>query len=272
MHPALVASLRPSHKRRVPELFDHQLRALRRDRAVRSGIETFLYDRAFDDCLDRLSSVRATFSNVLLAGCPNPNWRSRFGDASVSVIDPSPLMAQLAGGQCADLETLPFEPEQFDLIVTVGLLDSANELPLAAAALNLVLKPGGLLLGAIGGGQSLPNLRGAMLAADAVTGQAVPHIHPRIEAPALAQLITAAGFIEPVVDIDRVELGYRSLDGLVRDLRGMGMTNILAARSHRPVTRASLESARSAFINGATRTVEQIEILHFAAWKSGAGI
>jgi SAM-dependent methyltransferase len=255
----------------VPELFDHRLRALRRDRAVRSGLDTFLYDRAFDDCLDRLAAIRRRFPNVLLAGCPNPEWKGHFGAAEVSIIDPGPLLAERAGGQRADLETLPFDAGQFDLVVTIGLLDSANQLPLAAAALNLILKPGGLLLGAIAGGHSLPGLRRAMLAADASTGQAAPHVHPRIEAPALAQLLTAAGFLEPVVDIDRVELSYGSLDSLVRDLRAMGMTNILKARSRHPVSPHALKAARTAFLAGAERTLEQVEILHFAAWKSEAG-
>jgi len=253
----------------VPELFDHRLRALRRDRAVRSGVETFLYDRAFDDCMDRLADVREIFADALLVGCVNPDWPGRVGAANVSIVDPSPLMAQDAGGQCADLESLPFEGEQFDLVVTIGLLDTANELRLAAAALSLVLKPGGLLLGAIAGGNSLPGLRRAMLAADAATGQTTAHVHPRIEATALAQLLSASGFVEPVVDVDRVDLRYGSLDSLVCDLRGMGMTNILAARSRRPLSRASLEAARAAFLNGKDRAVEQIEILHFAAWKPG---
>jgi SAM-dependent methyltransferase len=255
----------------VPELFDHHLRALRRDRAVRSGLETFLYDRAFDDCMDRLAAIRRRFSKVLLAGCPNPEWKGHFGAAEVSIVDPGLLMAERAGGQRADLETLPFDAEQFDLIVTIGLLDSANQLPLAAAGLNLILKPGGLLLGAIAGGHSLPSLRRAMLAGDASTGQATPHVHPRIEAPALAQLLTAAGFLEPVIDIDRVELSYGTLDSLISDLRAMGMTNVLKARSRHPLSRRALLAARSAFLEGAERTLEHVEILHFAAWKSEAG-
>jgi SAM-dependent methyltransferase len=250
----------------MPDLFDHRLLALRRDRAATNGVETFLYDRAFEDCLDRLADIRRDFPDVLLAGCPNSAWRDRLAPGTVVILDPSPLMAG-PDGHVAGLESLPFGPACFDLAVTVGLLDSANNLALAAAALHLVLKPGGLLIGAIPGGRSFPRLRTAMLAADAVSGQASPHVHPRIEAPALAQLLSAAGFAQPVVDVDRVTLGYKSLDSLVRDLRAMGGTNILHARSRRPLSRASLEQARAAFMDGADRADEQIEILHFAAWK-----
>jgi SAM-dependent methyltransferase len=248
-------------------LFDHRLRALRRDRAARTGPELFLYDRAFDDCLERLADIRSEFSDVLLIGCPNPAWPHSLGSRRVTVVDPGPLMAELAGGQCAELETLPFDGGTFDLVLCIGVLDTANLLPLAAAALHLVLKPGGLLLGAIAGGQSLPRLRKAMLAADAVAGHASPRLHPRIEGPGLAQLLTEAGFSMPVVDVDRVVLDYPSLDGLVRDLRAMGTTNILNARSLLPISRAAFAAARAAFLDGAPRAEEQVDILHFAAWR-----
>jgi hypothetical protein len=226
-----------------------------------------LYNRAFDDCLERLADIRSEFADVLLAGCPNPDWPQRLSAKRVTVIDPGPLMAARAGGTCADLESLPFDGGGFDLVVCLGVLDTANNLPLATAALQLVLKRGGLLMGAIAGGHSLPRLRQAMRAADSVGGFASPHVHPRIEGPGLANLLTAAGFSMPVIDVDRVELGYGSLDALVRDLRAMGATNILSARSRRPLGRNALEAARTAFLDGAEKAAEVVEILHFAAWK-----
>ncbi len=249
-------------------LFDHRLRNLRRDRAARKGIEPFLFDRAFDECLQRLGDIRSEFRDVLLAGCPVEDWPLRIPGKHVSSIDPGSQMARTAGGTCADLESLPFAAGQFDLVLTVGLLDTANDLALAATAMHLVLKPGGLLLGAIVGGDSFPRLRQAMLAADSIAGSASPHVHPRIEGPALARLLTECGFTMPVVDVDRVEIGYRSLDSLVSDLRAMGGTNILLARSRRALGRSSLTRAREAFMDGAERVVEQVDILHFAAWKA----
>lgn len=242
---------------------------MRRDRASRSGIQTFLYDRAFDECVERLADIRTEFRNVLLAGCPNGDWPIRFAPRQVSVIDPGPLMAAKAGGQCADLESLPFDAGRFDLLISVGLLDTANDLGLAAAAAHFVLKPGGLLIGAIVGGDSFPRLRQAMLAADSVRGSASPHLHPRIEAPALARLLTESGFAMPVVDVDRVEIGYRSLDDLVSDLRAIGATNVLHTRSTRSLGRKSLKRAQEAFLGGRERVAERVDILHFAAWRPG---
>ena len=69
-----------------------------------------------------------------------------------------------------------------------------------------------------------------MRSADSVVGVAAPHVHPRVEAAALAPLLEQAGFVRPVVDVDRVQVSYASLATLVGDLRAMGATNILAAR------------------------------------------
>jgi hypothetical protein len=126
-----------------------------------------------------------------------------------------------------------------------------------------------LIIGAVSGGDTLPQLRSAMRAADAVAGVAAPHIHPRIEAAALAPLLSETGFIDPVVDVDRVIASYRSLERLVADLRAMGATNVLNARP-RFVGRSARAAAIRDFAAAGDRerTVETFEILHFAAWTA----
>jgi hypothetical protein len=111
-----------------------------------------------------------------------------------------------------------------------------------------------------------------MRAADQVSGKAQPHVHPRIEASALAPLLSAAGFQMPVVDVDRVQVAYRSFDRLVRDLRAMGATNLLTERPRRALARAEREAAAASFTaaGDGDRTVETFEILHFAAWTTAA--
>jgi hypothetical protein len=99
-------------------------------------------------------------------------------------------------------------------------------------------------------------------------GIAAPHVHPRIEPAALAALLSAAGFADPVVDLDPVRVSYRSLKGLVADLRRMAATNVMRARPRRPLSRAAFEAARNAFADSSHegRTTEIFELLHFAAW------
>ncbi|MCY7398397.1 MAG: SAM-dependent methyltransferase, partial [Sphingomonas bacterium] len=62
-----------------PDLFDRRLRALRRDRAARTGPELFLNERAFAECLDRLGDIKRRFTHALLIGVPDPGWIDRLG-------------------------------------------------------------------------------------------------------------------------------------------------------------------------------------------------
>jgi hypothetical protein len=255
----------------VPELFDMELRAMRRDRAARHGPELFLLERAFDDCLDRISLMQAHFGRALLIGCPDPSWPERLREfaTTVEVRDPGTVFAAAAGG--APIIEDAWEPEQaaYDLILAVGTLDTVNDLPRALLTLRWAMQPGGLLIGALPGGDALPRLRAAMRAADAVSGTATPHVHPRVEAASLVSLLASAGFLNPVVDVDRVQVSYRSLAALVRDLRRMGSTNILRQRSRQPLSRRSYLAAEQDFASGTDggRTIETFEIVHFASWS-----
>jgi hypothetical protein len=253
----------------VPALFDIELRALRRDRAARAGADLFLHQRAFDDCLERLVLMQRRFECALLIGCPDASWPGRLTVAGqVDVRDPGPLFATGAKGETI-VEDQWHPPEAaYDLVLAIGTLDTVNDLPLALRLIRHAMRGGGLFLGALSGGDTLPQLRYAMRAADAASA-AAPHVHPRIEAAALAPLLANAGFIDPVVDVDRVSVSYGSLGRLVADLRAMGATSLLSARP-KFLGKPAHAAARSAFASrgDAARTVEIFEILHFAAWAS----
>jgi len=258
----------------VPDLFDMELRALRRDRAARIGPELFLYERAFADCLDRISLLRRHFQHGLLIGCPDPHWPERLRQVSneVTVRDPGPLFAAAAGGQTIVEDYWEPSAAGYDLILALGTLDTVNDLPLALRLVRHAMRDDGLFIGAVSGGDTLPVLRSAMRASDLVTGAAAPHVHPRVEASALAQLLGDAGFHRQVVDIDRVPVSYPSLDRLVGDLRAMGATNALLGRQ-RFVGREGRAAALRAFSDAGegSRTTETFEILHFAAWTAVEG-
>jgi len=251
------------------ELFDMNLRAMRRDRAARLGAALFLYERAFQDILERLSGINRGFSSALLIGTPDPGWPSRLANSAerVATLDPGPAFALAAGGERAVEDELDLQPASFDLVVAMGTLDTVNDLAGALLRLRFLLKPDSLLIGVMSGGDTLPRLRQAMRAADSVTGGASPHVHPRIEPASLARLLGSAGFAMPVVDVDRISVAYRNLRQLVGDLRSMGATNILNGRSRESLGRAALAAAEDDFNSGPDeRTTETFELLHFAAW------
>lgn len=243
-------------------IFDQQALALRRQRAMRQGPRLFLAERAIEDIGERLDFVGKRFGRALLAGCPDPRLAEPLGASAEQLV----LVPGLE-------EVASFPPASFDLLITLGLLDTAPELPTVLQVLRYLLAPNGLWVGAFAGNNSLPLLRAAMLAADREDERGVtPRAHPMIEASAFAGLLQDAGFVAPVVDIDRVKLRYRRFDDLVADLRGMGATNVLASRSRRPVLRKSLAAARAAFAGAGAKDgqVETVEIIHFAAWTAAA--
>jgi hypothetical protein len=254
----------------VPDLFDMQLRALRRDRTARIGPELFLYERAFDECLDRISLLHRRFERALLIGSPDWDWPSRLSEfaSDVDVRDPGPLFARAASGETIVEDRWTPEADSYNLVLAIGTLDSVNELPRALIATRFAMRPEGLFIGALSGGDTLPQLRSAMRTADQVSGAASPHVHPRIEAAALAPLLSAAGFINAVVDVDRAQVSYPSLSRLVADLRRMAATNILTARARTPLSRAAAAAATKSFADSSEngRTTETFEILHFACW------
>ena len=206
--------------------------------------------------MDRLSLVQRRFAKALLIGCVNPEWQERLSARAGSV------------DAIEQQDMIQVEPASYDLCVSLGVLDTVDELPHALLAIRFALAPDSLAVGAFSGGDTLPALRAAMRAADESMGAATPHVHPRIEPSALAHLLSDAGFTMPVVDVDRVDVSYRDLPHLVRDLRAMGATNILSARSRKSLTRSAAHAAASQFSSQSEdgRVTERFEILHFAAW------
>ncbi|MEO6112828.1 MAG: SAM-dependent methyltransferase [Sphingomicrobium sp.] len=252
------------------DLFDRHLRGLRRDRAARQGRDPFLLERAFDDCLERLTGIARRFDRALLLGCPSPDWPRRLGDHArhIEVVDPGPRFAATASGTLIEEDRHDFGTERFDLCLAIGTLDTVNQLPLALHNIRRALVPDAPLIGTIAGGNSLPALRAALIEGDRGMGRAVARTHPRIESPALAGLLHAAGFTMAVVDIDRVRLRYRSLIELVRDLRGMAATSQLAERPP-PLSRSAFDRAARAFAlaGDGERTDEQVDLIHFIGWS-----
>jgi NADH dehydrogenase [ubiquinone] 1 alpha subcomplex assembly factor 5 len=249
--------------------FDRQLRRLRRDRAQRQGVDLFLLDRAFADCLERVQAIARPFRHALLIGAPSPGWRVALEAVAgtVAVVDPGRLFAGAAHGQAADEDRFDYGEDRYDLVVAVGTLDTVNDLPLALQLVRRAMRADACLIGAVAGGELLPALRAALIEADRDSGRVVARVHPRIDGPTLTALLASAGFDQPVVDVDRVTLRYRRLADLVRDLRAMGATNIMDSVRF-PLTRTAWARAAASFDAAGTdgRTAETVDILHFLAW------
>jgi SAM-dependent methyltransferase len=253
--------------------FDRMLRRLRRDRAAVAGIgdADYLHRLAADEMLDRLDLVKRDFRRVLHVGCGSPYLSEQLRARGMEVVsaDSGFGFARAAGGVQCDEDRLPFGDGLFDLVVSVGVLDSVNDLPGALILIRRALKPDGLFLGAFAGAGSLPRLRAAMYAADEAEGGASPRIHPQIDVRSAGDLLTRAGFTLPVADMIEVDIRFPSLFGLVADLRAMGATNVLASRG-KPLSRRGIAAAASAFAEAAEedgKTRERFEIVQLTAWS-----
>lgn len=256
--------------------FDRRLRRLRRDRgASRFGEADYLFRAVADELVERLSLVKRDFRRALDLGCAEGYLTRRLRERGMEVVscDAGGRFARAMGGVHADEDRLPFEPESFDLAVSVGALDSVNDLPGALIQIRRALRPDGLFLGAFAGAGSLARLKRAMLAADAADGRAAPRIHPQVEVRAAGDLLARAGFALPVVDVQSIDVRFPHMLRLVADLRAMGATNVLAERGP-PLTRAGLAAAIAEFASAADaegKTTEKFEIVHVLGWAPGPG-
>lgn len=249
----------------VPAIFSEQrrvARALRSEqrRSTRSDAATFLIDAMADDMVERLSFVRhAPQASLVIGACTAPlaDHLSR-DSARLEVSTATNPADPLAGG--------PFE-----FIGVLGQLDSVNDLPGALIHLRQGLTPNGLVIASFIGGQSLPALRAAMLAAE--PDRPAARLHPLVDPRAAPQLLQRAGWKDPVVDSYRLTVRYPDLDRLVADLRDTGLGNALA-RPAAPLGKAALARAYAAFMARADadgKVAETFEIITLTGRRSWAG-
>lgn len=244
----------------VPAIFDRTARRMRRDRAAPNyARHAFLHDWMLEGIHDRLGAVRRGFADVLDLGCAD--GRFALPGAAITRCDPGAVFA--GGGVQADEDRLPFDPAQFDLVVSAGVLDTVDDLPGALTLIRRALRPGGLFLGAFAGAGSLPALRAALRTAD----PGAARIHPQIDLRAAGDLLLRAGFALPVADTEVLRARYPDLVTLAHDLRGMAASSVLAGRT--PLTRSKLAAAIAAFTELADpdgRIGESFAVIFLTGW------
>jgi len=215
----------------APILFDRALLARRLARARRDGAVTFLLDRVAEDMADRLQAVSRSFSAAADVWTPG----TRLADALRGRV------ASVDAIEFSESESLGLPPDTLDLVVSALAFQFVNDLPGVLAQIRRALKPDGLLLAALLGGDTLTELRQSFAAAEAeCEGGVSPRIVPFADLRDVGALLQRAGFALPVTDVDRVVVRYASAFALMADLRRMGATNVLRERRHTPTRRATL--------------------------------
>ncbi|MEA2929700.1 MAG: hypothetical protein QOG38_2128 [Hyphomicrobiales bacterium] len=254
-----------------PLIFDRLLLRARRQRARALGPATFLLDRVALDLADRLDAVLREFAVTVDLGTPTDAVRRALaGRKSIGTLIAADVLAAEGLAVIAD-EALPFRDGSLDLVVSALALQFVNDLPGMLIQIRRALKPDGLFLAALLGGDTLTELRQAFAASEAeVEGGASPHVAPFADVRELGALLQRAGFALPVADADRLTVRYASPFALMADLRRMGGTNALAERRRMPLRRATL--ARMAdiyaerFADGDGRIRATFEIVWLSGW------
>jgi SAM-dependent methyltransferase len=211
--------------------------AIRRHRERAAGLDPagrFLRREVQARLADRLADIRRGFSRVLDLGSGEGELGALLGGAPdlVVALDPAYRFARRAPVAVVGEEAfLPFAEASFDLVVSTLGLHWVDDLPGALIQLRRVLRPDGLLLAALFGGETLHELRAALTLAELeLTGGARPRVSPVADLRDLAGLLQRAGFALPVAETDRLTLTYPSAFALLAELRALGETSALAER------------------------------------------
>ncbi len=225
----------------APNVFDRDLVRRRMARAERTGYADFLLQRALEDLAERLATVKRDFPLALDLGTPGQGAGAVLAATGRVREVVRAGMAGTPGMVAADEERLPFAPETFDLAVSLLSLQQVNDLPGALIQIRRALKPDGLFVGCLFGGQTLSELRQAFAAAEAeLEGGISPRVAPFADVRDLGGLLQRAGLALPVADAETVTVRYASVFGLMADLRAMGLTNALVERRRTPLRRGTL--------------------------------
>lgn len=259
-----------------PIVFDRQLLRARRRRAERLGVSDFLIERVADEMAERLSVVLRQFDFAVDLGTPGESVRRALaaGGKVGTIVAASPLATSAPAGALAvvaDEEALPFRDGALDLVVSALSLQLVNDLPGALVQIRRALRPDGLLLAALLGGETLTELRQAFAEAEAEIEDGIsPRVAPFADLRELGALLQRTGFALPVTDVDRVTVRYASPLALMQDLRRMGATNVLTERRRKPLRRATLmrmlEIYGERFADADGRVRATFEIVWLSGW------
>lgn len=263
-------------------IFDRTLLARRRARAAvhRDGDAEadFLLREVARDLAGRVSLIKRTFPLALDLGTHTgavADAISRLDNVG-TVIRAERVGAFLRGQPgpriVCDEELLPFAHGRLDLVVSGLALQWVNDLPGTLAQIARALKPDGLFLAALPGGDTLKELRAVLVQAESeVTGGAAPRIAPFVEVRDMGGLLQRAGLALPVADCDRLTIAYDTMFDLMRDLRAMGATSVLRERPRKPLRRAVIARAGALyaqrFARPDGRVTATFEIVTATGWR-----
>lgn len=171
-----------------------------------------------------------------------------------------------------DEENLSWSDKPLDLVVSNLALHTVNDLPKALSTLcNTILKPDGLLVISLFGGETLFALKQSMMEAESeIYGGVAARIAPKIDMKTMGWLIQRCGFNLPTIDFETVNVSYDNIYGLMHDLRGMGENRVHNSSAPYNVSRRYFEKVdnlyRKNFGDDNGKLQATFDIIYAVAW------
>jgi SAM-dependent methyltransferase len=236
------------------QLVDRQALDAHRSRPRAESV-TFVSDEVHAELHERLAGVNRTFKNVAIVGKGESLLAQHFPDAEF----------------VSDEDTLEFDGSAYDLIIHDMCLHWSNDPVGQLVQCRLALKPDGLFLATLFGGQTLHELRSVLAEAEIeVSGGLSPRVAPMGEIRDLGALLQRAGFALPVADSFCLNASYENQYGLMKDLRGMAETNVLSQRirhfTPRRLFDTSAKKYAESFPSENARIAATFEIVTLTGW------
>jgi len=251
----------------VPKIFDPQQRRHQR-RKLSAGDHDFLLRRSGEDIIDRVCGMTRDFETAFI-----------FAPAFLSDLFTSSLADKITtlnfqashDPDAPDPENWQFTNQSYDLIIVHWELHCVNDVPGSLRQILNALKPDGLFLTCLPGGDTLAPLRQSFLIADSQTlNGAIPRVHPFTTLQDLASLMQRAGFALPVVDCDNIRVRYDDALFLLRDIQNMGEGNCLIQRGKTGLRRDTILVMRDHYKNNFSdpdsRIFAPFDLLYATGW------
>ncbi|KAK2658421.1 hypothetical protein Ddye_004954 [Dipteronia dyeriana] len=271
-------------------IFDRDLKRKQRDRAAwLMRPNDYFVDAVAENLLDRLEDCKKPFPSALCLGgsmeAIRRLLRGRGAIEKLMIMDTSYDMVKLCKDfqhnapnenietsfVIGDEEFLPIKESSLDLVISCLGLHWTNDLPGAMIQCKLALKPDGLFLAAILGGETLKELRIACtLAQMEREGGISPRVSPLAQVRDAGNLLTRAGFSLPGVDVEEYVVKYKSSMELIEHLRSMGETNALLQRNNILKRESALATAAiydSMFAAEDGTIPATFQVIYMTGWK-----
>lgn len=298
------------------EVFNSHMKYLQKERAAanvqQSRQADYLKDEIAQRLADRLLDISREFPRVLDLGANSCNIAKALAKPPLPTpeipeeaqVPKAPLSKRIHELVCADtspgmlhrddgleepvvqltqqilpsLETLPYEPNSFDAVLSSMALHWVNDLPSLLASINSVLKPDAPFIGAMFGGDTLYELRASLQLADLDRrGGVQPHISPLADVRDIGGLLGKAGFKLLTVDVDDIIVEYPDTFALMQDIQAMGEGNAILKSVGGPISKDVLLANEAIYRElhcnegEKDRIPATFRVIYMIGWKEGAG-